>query len=84
MKLSLLECHAKATGHYQFLIEYGGQKRLEEVIVINGVVPYVEYSQALLDILHKDVGEAKKMNRLIFDIFRGVVLDYPICVGNFQ
>jgi hypothetical protein len=83
MKLSILSCRTKKKGLYLIALKYGEQEFTDEIIVREGVVPYIEYSEPLQEILHKDVGEAKNMNRTMFKIYREEVLDYPFDIGDF-
>lgn len=64
-------------------LKYGDQELVDEITVCEGVVPYIKYSDSLQDILHKDVGEAKKMNQTMFKVYREEVVDFPVEIGDF-
>jgi len=83
MKLSILNCEIKDKGSYLVALKYGAQEFLEEIVVVEGVVPYIEYSKNLQEILHKDVGEAKNMNRTMFKIYRDETVEFPVDIGKF-
>lgn len=83
MKLSILSCETKKNGLYLVALKYGDQEFMDEIMVREGVVPYIEYSDPLQEILHKDVGQAKNMNRIMFKIYRNEVMEYPLNIGNF-
>ncbi|MEX0732216.1 MAG: hypothetical protein WED00_06660 [Aquisalimonadaceae bacterium] len=83
MKLTVLSYETKNKGSYLVSLRYGDQELTDEITVYEGVVPYIVYSDNLQDILHKDVGEAKNMNKTIFKIYREEALDFPVEVGNF-
>jgi hypothetical protein len=83
MKLTILGCETKRKGSYLVSLKYGDQELLDEITVCEGVVPYIEYSEILQDILHKDVGEAKKMNQTMFKVYRDETVDFPIEIGEF-
>lgn len=84
MKLTILSCYVKNKGMYSLTLQYGQQIFTDELVVSEGVVPYVEYSEKLQQILHKDVGEARKMNQASFKIYRGELTDFPCEIGDFD
>jgi hypothetical protein len=83
MKLTILSCESKIKGSYLVSLKYGDQELIDEIKVCEGVVTYIEYSGSFQDILHRNVGEAKSMNQLIFKVYRGEVVDFPVELGNF-
>ncbi|GAA3922868.1 hypothetical protein [Litoribacillus peritrichatus] len=83
MKLTILNCETKKKGSYLLSLKYGDHELVVESNVCEGVVPYMEYRDVLQEILHKDVGEAKNMNRLMFKIYREESVDFPAEVGEF-
>jgi hypothetical protein len=83
IKLSILSYMTEKKGLYLISLKYGDQEFTDEITVHEGVVPYIEYGEPLQEILHKDVGEAKNMNRTMFKIYREEVLEYPVDIGDF-
>lgn len=83
MKLVILDCETKQKGSFLLTMKYGDQELIGDISVHEGVVTYVEYSDNLQKILHKDVGEAKNMNKFIFKIYRDEVVDLPTEIGDF-
>lgn len=83
MKLSILNYDVQDKGSYLVTFKFGEQGFLSNIVVAEGVVPYIEYDEHLQDILHKDVGEAKNMNRVMFKIYRAEFIDLPIEIGEF-
>jgi hypothetical protein len=83
MKLIILSCEIQSEGSYLVSLQYGGDQIVEEVTVLEGVVPYLQFSEYLQEILHKDVGSARNMNQWMFKIHRQEAVDFPIEVGEF-
>jgi len=83
MKLTILNCESQKKGFYLLSLKYGEQEFIEEIAIYEGVVPYVEYSEKMQQILHKDVGEARNMNQTIFKIYRQEAVNFPITIGDF-
>lgn len=63
--------------------KYDNQEFVSKFEVKESVVSYIEYDERLQEILHKDVGEAKNLNRVIFKIYRKEPINLPIKVAKF-
>jgi hypothetical protein len=83
LKLTILRCETKRKGLYLLSLKHGDQEFFDEVKVTDGVVPYIEYSEKLQQILHKEVGEAKNMNKTMFKIYCEETVNFPIGIGEF-
>lgn len=83
MKLIILNCENQSKGLYLVSLQYGDNQFTEEVKILEGVVPYMEFSEPLQEILHKDVGVARNMNQWMFKIHRQEEISFPVEVGEF-
>lgn len=83
MKLIVVGFEAKSKGVYSILLKYGARKLVREVRVCEGAVLYAEYESSLQEILHRNVGDAKNMHRLVFKLHRQEFVEFPLCIGNF-
>lgn len=83
MKLISIGFEAKSKGLYLVFLEYGGRRFIEEIRVREGVVLYVEYGFGLQKVLHRNARDVKNMHRLMFEIYRGEYVGFPVCIGEF-
>ena len=83
MELLIVNFDIKSDGFYCFVVRFGSETFLEEIIIKKGIVVYFEYSEKMQQILCKNVSEAGNFNKLIFDIYKGFKVDFPFYIGDF-
>ena len=83
MKLAIVDCEMKSRGLYVVSLQYGDKNIVEQVIVVEGVVPYLQFSESFQDILHQNVGSARNLNQCMFKIHRQEPTAFPIEIGEF-
>jgi arginine repressor len=84
MELKLIQIHkADMADIYKLTLEYGQQEIYGTVSVHKGIVEYIEYDENLDRILHQNVGNAKKLNSVVFNNHKNIAIDLPLIIGDF-
>jgi len=83
MQLQLLNFEKTKGSSYKLIFDYGKEKFEALASMHKCKVEYVNYDNKLQEILHRNVGDAKEMNSIIFKLHRQKLVKFPLMIGDF-